>query len=145
MKFGRALELSEEQASQVEKATLDVSAIKTKTSERPSRPCQRNENSSHPRDRRSQSRNLQHFNKRNKKSGQCENCGGYAPHRNHCPARGKSCNACVEIGHVTHVCRSKPRTKSRTVAHVESGHLSGEEYEYVYTVNYIDTQEATDV
>ena len=63
MKFGRALKLSEEQASQVEKAKSDVSAIKTKTSERPSRPCQRNENSSHPRDRRSQSRNRQHFNK----------------------------------------------------------------------------------
>ena len=39
LKFGRALELSEQQASQVEKATSDVSAIKTKTSERPSRPC----------------------------------------------------------------------------------------------------------
>ena len=65
LKFGRALELSEQQASQVEKATSDVSAIKTKTSERPSRPCQRNENSSHPRDRRPQTRNRQHFNMQN--------------------------------------------------------------------------------
>ena len=140
MKFGRVLELSEQQVSQVEKATSDVSAIKTKTSELPSRSCQQNENSSQPRDRRSQSRNRQHFNKRNKKSGKCENCGGYALHRNPCPARGKSCNACGKIGHFAHVCRSKPRTKPRTVAHVESSHSSGEEYEYVYTVNYIDNK-----
>ena len=52
----------------MEKAKSDVSAIKTKTSDRPSRPRQRNENSSQPRDRRSQSRNRQHFNKRNNKS-----------------------------------------------------------------------------
>ncbi|XP_074635909.1 uncharacterized protein LOC141894234 [Acropora palmata] len=123
LKFGRALQLSEQQASQVEKATSDASVIKTKTNERPSRPCQRNEHSSHPRDRRSQSRNRQHLNKRNKKSGQCENFGGYAPHRNPCPAREKSCNACRKIGHFAHVCLSKSRTKSRTVAHVESGHL----------------------
>ena len=141
MKFGRALELSEQQASQVEKATSDVSASKT------TKPASVRvaHNSSHPCDRRSQSRNRQHFNERNKKSRQCENCGGYAPHRNPCSARGKSCNVYGKIGHVAHVCRSKPRTKSRTVAHEESGHLSGEEYEYLYTVNYIDTQEVTDV
>ena len=57
-----------------------------------------------------------------------------------CPARGRSCNACRKIGHFAHVCLSKSRTKSRTVAHVESGHLSGEEYEYVYTVNYIQNK-----
>ena len=34
LKFARALELSEQQASQVEKATSDVSVIKTKTNER---------------------------------------------------------------------------------------------------------------
>ena len=140
MKFARALELSEQQASQVEKAISDVSVIKTKTNERLGRLCQRNEHSSHPRERRSQSRNSQHLNKRNKKSGPCENCGGYAPHRNPCPARGKSCNACRKIGHFAHFCLSKSRTKSRTVAHVESGHLSGEEYEYVYTVNYIQNK-----
>ena len=124
----------------MEKATSDVTAIKTKTSESPSRACQRNEHSSHPRDSRSQSRNRQHLNKRNKKSGQCENCGGYAPHRNPCPAWGKSCNACGKIGHFAQVCRSKSRRKSRTMDHVESGHSSGEEYEYVYTVNYIDNE-----
>lgn len=140
LKFARALELSEQQASQVEKATSDVSVIKTKTNEPLGRPCQRNEHSSHPRERRSQSRNHQHLNKCNKKSGPCENCGGYAPHRNPCPARGKSCNACRKIGHFAHVCLLKSRTKSRTVAHVESGHLSGEEYEYVYTVNYIENK-----
>ena len=140
LKFARALELSEQQASQVEKATSDVSVIKTKTNERLGRQGQRNEHSSHPRERRSQSRNRQHLNKRNKKSGPCENCGGYAPQRNPCPARGNSCNACRKIGHFAHFFLSKSRAKSRTVAHVESGHLSGEEYEYVCTVNYIQNK-----
>ena len=53
----------------------------------------------------------------------------YAPHKNTCPARGKVCKACGKIGHFAHVCRSKPRT----VASVETGQTSDEEYEYVYT------------
>ena len=45
--------------------------------------------------------------------------GGYAPHKNPCPARGKTCNACGKVGHFAHVCRSKPRT----VASVETNEI----------------------
>ena len=62
--------------------------------------------------------------------------GGYAPHKNPCPARGKTCNACGKVGHFAHVCRSKPRT----VASVETDEISGEEYEYAYTVNHQDNR-----
>ena len=59
LKLGRALELSEEQARQEEKAVADVNATETKGSERPGRSRKRNEHSSQPRFRRSQSRNRQ--------------------------------------------------------------------------------------
>ena len=49
-------------------------------------------------------------------------------------------NACGKVGHFAHVYQSKPLTKPQTVAHVESGFSSKEEYEYVYTVNYIDNK-----
>ena len=90
--MGRALELGEEQARQVEKAAADVNATETKGSDRPgrSRARQRNEHTSQSRFRRSQSHNRQNSNKRNSKLGKCGNCGGYAPLRNPCPARGKS-------------------------------------------------------
>ena len=44
----------------------------------------------------------------------------------------KTCKACGKIGHYAHVCRSKPRT----VASVETGQTSDEEYEYVYTIDH---------
>ena len=50
--------------------------------------------------------------------------GGYAPHKNPCPARGKTCKACGKFGHFAHVRKSKPRT----VAPVNTGQTSAEEY-----------------
>ena len=136
--LGRALELSEEQARQVEKAAADVNATETKRSDRPGRSRQRNEHSSQSRFRRSQSRNRQNSNKRNSKPGKCGNCGGYAPHRNPCPARGKSCNGCGKIGHFAHVCRTNPSAKDGKVASLGTGYSSEDEYEYAYAINYIE-------
>ena len=140
LKLGRALELSEEQARQVEKAAADVNATETKGSDQPGRSRQRNEHSSHSRFRRSQSRNRQNSNKRNSKPGKCGNCEGYAPHRNPCPARGKSCNACGKIGHFAHVCRTNPSAKDGKVASLGTGYSSEDKYEYVYTINYIESK-----
>ena len=58
----------------------------------------------------SQSRNCHYTNKPTRAPEKCGNCGGYAHHRNPCPARGKSYRACGKVGHFAHVCRSKPRT-----------------------------------
>ena len=140
LKLGRALELSEEQARQVEKAAADVNSTETKGSDRPGRARQRNEHSSQSRFRRSQSRNRQNSNKRNSKPGKCGNCEGYAPHRNPCPARGKSCNACGKIGHFAHVCRTNPSAKDGKVASLGTGYSSEDEYEYAYTINYIESK-----
>ena len=139
LKLGRALELSEEQTRQAEKAAADVNATETKGSHRPGRSRQRNEHSSQSRFRRSQSHNRQNSNKRNSKPGKCGNCEGYAPHRNPCPARGKSCNACGKIGHFAHVCRTNP-SKDGIVASLGTGYSSEDEYEYAYTINYIESK-----
>ena len=140
LKLGRALELSEEQARQVEKAAADVNATETKGSDRPGRSRQRNEHSSQSRFRRSQSRNRQKSNKRNSKPGKCGNCGGYATHRNPCPTRGKSCNACGKIGHFAHVCRTNPSAEDGKVASLGTGYSSEDEYEFAYTINYIESK-----
>ena len=130
------MELSETQARQVEKTESDVNQIKSNETNRQSRPRQRIEKSSRSRYTRSQSRNRHYSNKRPSTPGKCGNCGGYTPHRNQCPAQGKTCNACGKICHFAHVCRSKPRT----VATVETSQESDEEYECVYTVNYAESK-----
>jgi len=137
-KLGRALELSEEQACQVEKAAADINVTETKGSDLPGRSSQRNEHSSQSRFRRSQSRNRQNSNTRNSKPGKCGNCGGYATHRNPCPARGKSCNACGKIGQFAHVCKTNPSAKDGKVASFGTGYSSEDDYEYAYTINYIE-------
>ena len=127
LKLGRALELSAKQAKDVENTGNDsVNKINTKEDDRQSRRRNRTDDSSQSRRKRSQSRNRHYGDKQRKSSRKCGNCGGYAPHKNPCPARGKTCNACGKIGHFAHVYRSKPRT----VASVETDEISDEEYEY---------------
>ena len=87
LKLGRALELSEKQAKQVEKTDSDVHRIKNKGSDRRSRPL--STNSLPSRSTKSQSRNCHYTNKFTRAPEKCDNCGGYAHHRNPCPARGK--------------------------------------------------------
>ena len=64
LKLGRALELSETQARQVEKTESDVNEIKFNETNRQSRPRQRIEKSSRSRYTQSQSRNRHYSNKR---------------------------------------------------------------------------------
>ena len=50
----------------------------------------------------------------------CRNCGGEYPHVDRqCPAKGKSCHACKKQNHFSSVCRSKMKTKAKSVKQVE--------------------------
>ena len=53
---------------------------------------------------------------------------------------GKSCNACGKIGHFAHVCRTNPSAKDGKVAALGTGYSSEDEYEYAYTINYIESK-----
>ena len=95
LKLGRTLDLSEKQAKQVKKTESDIHRFKTTENDRRSRP--RSKNSSQSCHDQSLSRN-RHTKKLNRVPERCANCGGYAPHRNPFPARGKSCWAFGKIG-----------------------------------------------
>ena len=101
-----------------------ASSINPKESDRPSRSRDRHEVSFQSRRKRSQSRNRRYNGKQDKSCRKCGNCGGYAPRKNPCPARGKTCNACGKSGHFAHVAPAK------------TFQTSDEEYVYVYTINY---------
>ena len=81
LKHGRALELSNKQAKDVEKTEGDVSNINSNESDRQCRSRHRAEDSFQPRRKRSQSRNCRFGGKQDKSPRKCGNCGGYAPHK----------------------------------------------------------------
>ena len=87
---GRTLELSEMQASGIERgAAASVNALEQK----------RYQKSSRWPDKRSTS------------NTQCRNCGGKYPHDGECPAKNKECGACGKLNHFARQCRSTPKDK----------------------------------
>ena len=123
MKAGRALELSEVQAKDLENKDKTVNAIKppqketlTQTKDKQRRPQNRQE-----------SRNCDKSRKRDRK---CRNCGGIYPHKDSCPTKNKKCTSCGKLNHFAQVCRTKPPESANQVTHRDTD----VEDEYVYTV-----------
>ena len=128
MKAGRALELSEIQAKELENHEQTVNAVKFKKrgisthlkgKQRHQQPRQESRT-------RYESRNRSNSRKENIK---CRNCGGPYPHKDSCPARNKKCTSCGKLNHFARVCRTNPPESAKHVTHEDTA----ENDEYVYT------------
>ncbi|XP_068750720.1 uncharacterized protein [Montipora capricornis] len=86
MKAGRALELSEVEAKDLENKDKTVNAIKPPQKGTPTQ----------PKDKQRRPQNHQESRNRDKsrkRDGKCRNCGGIYPHRGSCPAKNKKCTS----------------------------------------------------
>ena len=136
MKTGRALEISDRQASQVEKQEFSsVNSVRYGNQQH-----QNTEATGNPRSRfeNQQTRNIRGAGEQNRVKETCGNCGGTYPHFRACPARGKDCKSCGKIGHFARVCRTKPPSSQhvRNVTHTDpkAPPDSDCEPEYVFTI-----------
>ena len=123
MKAGRALELSEVQAKDLENKDKTVNAIKPPQKETLTQPKDKQRRPQN----RQESRNCDKSRKRDRK---CRNCGGIYPHRDSCPTKNKKCTSCGKLNHFAQVCRTKPPESANQVTHRDTD----VEDEYVYTV-----------
>ena len=119
LKAGRALELSETQAKEVEsdKTTVNVVNDKRKSEKRSKKGkgCRRERRSgSHKESRK--------FDEATK----CRNCGGTYPHKDSCPARNKK--SCGKLNHFAKVCRTVPPDSVKRVTEEEGT----DDDDYVY-------------
>ena len=103
LEAGRALELSETQAKEVESNKTTMNAIKHN----------KNKNSKKDSGRRQEQHNESHSeshkeSRKSTESSKCRNCGGAYPHKDSCPARKKKCNSRGKLNHFAKVCRTVP-------------------------------------
>jgi hypothetical protein len=136
LKLARSFEISEQQASGIEK-TESAHAIHTKTRSNPPsthgnyrggrKPSYAPE---HKQGGRKPSYTPEH------KQQKCYNCGGSFPHKGVCPAKGKTCNKCKKSNHFAKVCRSGKKVHSLTTTTETTQHTySSSEDEYLFGLN----------
>ncbi|XP_067044329.1 uncharacterized protein [Acropora muricata] len=111
LKAGRALELSETQAKEVEsdKTTVNVVNDKRKSEKRSQKGkgCRRERRSgSHKESRK--------FDEATK----CRNCGGTYPHKDSCPARNKKCTSCGKLNNFAKERRNNPCADWRSTENI---------------------------
>ncbi|CAB3976941.1 Retrovirus-related Pol poly from transposon [Paramuricea clavata] len=135
MKTGRAIELSEKQASQVEQQEFSsVNSVRHGNIQQP------NTEATDPPRSRFENQRLRNFRgaEQSRARETCGNCGGTYPHIRVCPARGKDCKSCGKIGHFARVCRTKPpssqHVKNVTHTRPQSPPDSDSEPDYAFTI-----------
>ena len=127
LKAGRALELSETQAKEVESDKATVNTVKHKSKyETYSR-----KGKGRRREKQSQPRAESHKESRKSNgSSKCRNCGGAYPHNDSCPVRNKKCISCGKLDHFAKVCRTVPPGSVKRVTEEDDT----DEEDFVYAV-----------
>ena len=127
LKAGRALELSETQAKEVESDKTTVNNVKHK---KKNETCSK-KGKGRRREQHSKSRSESHKESRKSdESSKCRNCGGTYPHKDSCPARNKKCTSCGKLNYFAKVCRTVPPGSVKRVTEEEDT----DEEDYVYAV-----------
>ena len=126
LKAGRALELSETQAKEVESDKTTVNTIKH---EKKNETCSK-KGRGRRREQHSKSRSESHKESRKSdESSKCRNCGGAYPHNDSCPARNKKCTSCGKLNHFAKVCWTVPPALVKRMKEEDT-----DEEDYVYAV-----------
>lgn len=108
--MGRTLEMSDSQASAMEKPE-NVNALSKHTHKQTK--YQPHKNSGTPvTDKNSRQPPVRKSQRQPDKKVPCRNCGGDFPHTGQCPAKGKQCNYCKKPNHFKSVCRSFKKRES---------------------------------
>ena len=127
LKAGRALELSETQAKEVESDKTTVNVVKDKKkNERRSKKGKGRRREQHNESRSGSQKESRTSNDASK----CRNCGGAYPHKDSCPARNKKCTSCGKLNHFAKVCRTVPPDSVKRVTEEEGT----DDDDYVYAV-----------
>ena len=118
LQHGRALELSESQATQVEKTESQVNAVKDskRSYQKPAKDTDTFRSRARqpkPQSHKPTSRTYENKQKTNSKKKICFHCGGDFPHRDECPAKDQECRSCGKIGHFARICRTNPQRNDR--------------------------------
>ena len=127
LKAGRALELSDMQAKEVESDKTTVNTVNHKKKSAMRRPKKgkgrrREEHSESRSESRKESRKTE-------ESSKCRNCGGAYPHKDSCPANNKKCTSCGKFNHFAKVCRTVPPGSVKRVTEEDT-----DEEDYVYAI-----------
>lgn len=141
LKMARAMELSEQQAGEMEgssstaaRAPDPVNRVKPAKNHPPQKKPYK------PHSQKSSSRSYQPKQVRQSSAKKCWFCGGEYPHTGICPAKGQTCTFCKKPDHLASVCHSKQREErpfhrggksSTRVRALEEGTI---ETDYVFAV-----------
>ena len=110
LKAGRALELSESQAKEVEKNEAAANAIGSKRERKPQTPSKGQPKVFPAKTTRGRHTTV----KPRANPKKCGHCGGEYPHKDGpCRAKGKRCNSCGKLNHFAKECRSNPDRQER--------------------------------
>lgn len=133
LKLARSMEISNRQASEIEKAdrsTNDVNAIRKRRNA--TKFLEKKHKTQHHKDARP--------------NDKCYFCGVLYPHRNgRFPARGKTCNSCHKPDHFASVCQSKnkPHVPSKSIKQLDKAakysDSESESEEYVFGLGQINS------